>query len=200
MRRRRLLSAALRRLPPLRLVLRLAVRLLTARRRVGVVAVLIDGRGRVLLARHVARPKRPWGLPGGWLAAREAPEAGLARELREELGIEARVGPLLLAEQLDPSESGGVDGLALAFACEVEGGAPRSFEPRSLAWELLEARWFAPSERHPSLADIERPSVARSDSDREVQAETVFTQVWCACNVGDETRKRAGEPRLPEAE
>ena len=159
MRRRRLLSDALRRLPPLRLALRLALRLLTARRRVGVAGVLIDGQGRVLLAEHVARLGQPWGLPGGWLNAREGPEAGLARELREELRIEARIGRLLLAEQQDPARSGGVDGLALVFACEVEGGAPAAFEPRALAWELLDARWFAPGEPWPPLAGIERRAI-----------------------------------------
>jgi ADP-ribose pyrophosphatase YjhB (NUDIX family) len=159
MRRRRLLAEALRSLPPLRVALRLALRLLTPRRRVGVMAVLVDPRGRVLLARHVAHPGRPWGLPGGWLAGRETPETGLARELREELRIEARVGPLLLAEQLDAANSGGVDGLALLFACEVEGEAPASFDPRALAWELLDARWFAPGEPWPPLGDLERRAI-----------------------------------------
>ncbi len=43
--------------------------------------------GRVLLVRHSYR--RGWGLPGGHLRHGEAPAAGAARELYEELGIAA---------------------------------------------------------------------------------------------------------------
>ncbi len=51
---------------------------------------LVDRDGRVLLAR---RPEGKamaglWEFPGGKVAAGEAPEAALARELREELGID----------------------------------------------------------------------------------------------------------------
>ena len=55
-----------------------------------VAAALIDGRGRVLLARRPEGKKMAglWEFPGGKLEAGETPEAGLARELREELGIE----------------------------------------------------------------------------------------------------------------
>ncbi|HEV8194566.1 MAG TPA: NUDIX hydrolase, partial [Ktedonobacterales bacterium] len=41
-----------------------------------------------------------WGLPGGFVRRREQPQRALARELSEELGVEARIGPLLYA-QLD---------------------------------------------------------------------------------------------------
>jgi 8-oxo-dGTP diphosphatase len=53
-------------------------------------AVLLDGEGRVLLAQ---RPQGKslaglWEFPGGKIEAGERPEAALARELHEELGIE----------------------------------------------------------------------------------------------------------------
>jgi 8-oxo-dGTP diphosphatase len=52
-------------------------------------AALLDGRGRVLLAR---RPEgKPmaglWEFPGGKIEPGETPEAALARELEEELGV-----------------------------------------------------------------------------------------------------------------
>jgi 8-oxo-dGTP diphosphatase len=60
-------------------------------------AVLLDGEGRVLLAQ---RPEGKslaglWEFPGGKIEAGERPEAALARELHEELGIEVSVTDLV---------------------------------------------------------------------------------------------------------
>lgn len=51
----------------------------------------------VLLTRHSARGPRPgtWGLPGGGVAHGEDPATTVSRELAEECGLDARVGPLL---------------------------------------------------------------------------------------------------------
>ena len=52
---------------------------------------LIVRRGRVLLTLRARPPfARTWDLPGGFLEEGETPEAGLRRELREELGIRVR--------------------------------------------------------------------------------------------------------------
>lgn len=56
-----------------------------------VAAALVDGEGRVLLAQ---RPEGKslaglWEFPGGKLEPGESPEAGMVRELEEELGITA---------------------------------------------------------------------------------------------------------------
>jgi 8-oxo-dGTP diphosphatase len=67
-----------------------------------VACALVDTDGRVLLAQ---RPEGKalaglWEFPGGKLEAGERPEAGLIRELREELGIEVRepcLAPLTFA-------------------------------------------------------------------------------------------------------
>ena len=55
-----------------------------------VAAALIDGDGRVLLARRPAGKSMAglWEFPGGKLDAGETPEAALVRELQEELGID----------------------------------------------------------------------------------------------------------------
>ncbi|MDX2221640.1 MAG: NUDIX hydrolase [Rhodospirillaceae bacterium] len=62
---------------------------------VGVVGAFFNPAGRVLVLRHVYRRRWPWGLPAGYLAAGEVPEAGMLRELKEETGLDGRVDRIL---------------------------------------------------------------------------------------------------------
>src|SRR5438094_7944885 len=60
---------------------------------VGVVGIGIDPQGRVLLARHrFGAPE--WRFLGGFLETRERVQDALAREVREEPGLETQVGPV----------------------------------------------------------------------------------------------------------
>ncbi|WP_269450766.1 Nudix family hydrolase [Stenotrophomonas sp. MMGLT7] len=63
-----------------------------------VAAVIADRRGRILLTRRTGKSDLAglWEFPGGKLEPGETSEQALVRELREELGIEAEVGPLLM--------------------------------------------------------------------------------------------------------
>ncbi len=67
---------------------------LSGRRRAGAAVAVWYG-GRILLVRHSYR--RGYGLPGGAMKPGETPEAAAARELREEVGIEAQPEELVLA-------------------------------------------------------------------------------------------------------
>ena len=73
-----------------------------------VTAAVIVSRGRVLLARRV--PGGPaggkWEFPGGTIEPGETPEECLARELGEELGLQAVVGRLIAAGRSGSGESG----------------------------------------------------------------------------------------------
>ena len=64
---------------------------------VPVVAAVIRRLGRVLVGRRPADGLSPgqWEFPGGKIQAGETPAAALARELTEELGVSATIGPLV---------------------------------------------------------------------------------------------------------
>ncbi|GIX38374.1 MAG: DNA mismatch repair protein MutT [Silanimonas sp.] len=99
-----------------------------------VAAVLVDGRGHTLLVR-----KRGSGVfiqPGGKREPGEAPEATLARELAEELGLVMVPGSARLLGEFEAEavNEPGRRVRALAFHCAFEG------EPRAQA-EIEEWRW-----------------------------------------------------------
>jgi 8-oxo-dGTP diphosphatase len=78
-----------------------------------------------------------WELPGGKLRPGEEPAEALVRELREELGVAARVGPLV--ERTTHTYPGPFTVDLLFF--EVEGFEG---EPRNLGFDAI--RWAAASE------------------------------------------------------
>lgn len=62
--------------------------------RAAVRALLVDEHDRLLLVRFEFPTATVWTLPGGGLDAGESDEAGLRRELREELGlVDVEIGP-----------------------------------------------------------------------------------------------------------
>ena len=67
-------------------------------RRAAAYVVCRDDLGRLLLTRFVS-PVNPdsgkWTMPGGGMEWGESPEATAARELEEETGLKARIGPVL---------------------------------------------------------------------------------------------------------
>lgn len=134
--------AALVRHRPFNWLLAGAVRLVVPSHRIGVALVAFNAEDELLLLRHVFHPQVPWGLPGGWLNRNEAPADGLARELREETGLRATIGPpLTVAHFAAPSH------MVMVYLGWVEPG------PVKLSAEILEARWFAlsqlPRPEHP---------------------------------------------------
>lgn len=63
---------------------------------VGVGAVIVDERGHVVLIRRRYEPLAGrWSLPGGAVELGETLEAGVAREMLEETGLEVDVGPVI---------------------------------------------------------------------------------------------------------
>ncbi|WP_331767173.1 NUDIX hydrolase [Embleya sp. NBC_00896] len=70
--------------------------------RVVVQALLFAGNGDVLLVEPVDRPG--WEVPGGYLRAGESPAEACVRAVREELGLDPRVGDLLVVDWVPGEE------------------------------------------------------------------------------------------------
>jgi 8-oxo-dGTP diphosphatase len=100
-----------------------------------VAAALVDSERRVLLQQRA--PGRAmaglWEFPGGKLEEAELPERALARELQEELGIEADAESLMPAV-FASAPLGDKHMLLLLYICREWRGEPRPLDASALQW------------------------------------------------------------------
>ncbi|HYW15882.1 MAG TPA: (deoxy)nucleoside triphosphate pyrophosphohydrolase [Allosphingosinicella sp.] len=100
-----------------------------------VAAALVDGGRRVLL--QLRAPGRAmaglWEFPGGKVEEGERPEAALARELEEELGIAVDPGSLTPAA-FASADNDGRHMLLLLYLCREWRGEPRPLDAEELKW------------------------------------------------------------------
>jgi 8-oxo-dGTP diphosphatase len=125
-----------------------------------VAAVLIDGRGRFLLAQRPAGKVYAgyWEFPGGKIEPGESPEAALARELAEELGIEVmRATPWLTRDHDYPHARVRLE----FFRVPRWRGEPRPHENQCFAWQWPSALEVGPMlpANGPILRALELPPV-----------------------------------------
>lgn len=127
-----------------------------------VVGAAVVERGRVLLTRRGPAMSMPgkWEFPGGKVEPDEAPEAALAREVAEELGLAIEVGaPLGRGTAL---VGGRRIVLEVHFARRADGGDPRLTEHDAVGWlgpeELASLDW--PEADLPILAPLRRALAA----------------------------------------
>jgi 8-oxo-dGTP diphosphatase len=100
-----------------------------------VVAGLVVREGRLLAAQRAypADLAGRWEFPGGKVEPGEAPSVALARELHEELGVEAEVHEELLGPT-DGRWPISQDWAIRAYWCAVVSGEPTALEHAALAW------------------------------------------------------------------
>lgn len=103
--------------------------------------LVFDAEGRLLLIHN--RDDARWAVPGGCIEPDESPEEAVAREMREEIGLEVEPeslvgvfgGPQFRVRYTNGDETSYV---TAAFVCAVRGGALRPDGE-----EALDARFFA---------------------------------------------------------
>ena len=106
-------------------------------------AVVLDAGGRVLAARRVTPDG--WEFPGGKVEPGETEPAALARELREELGVEVEVGARVGPEVPIP---GGY--VLRVWTVRLTAGEPARLEHAELRWlapEDLDTVAWLPADR-----------------------------------------------------
>ncbi len=142
-------ATTVRRAPWLMRTARILWRVRQAKFTAGVVGVMFNEAGEVLIVEHVFHPYTPWGLPGGWVDSGEDPAYTIQREIQEELALSVSVGPVLkvkvdLGNHID-----------LAYVCYPSGSIGK------LSNELLDYRWCAPQDL-PRLHSFHAKAIQRA--------------------------------------
>jgi ADP-ribose pyrophosphatase YjhB (NUDIX family) len=107
---------------------------------VSAAALIGDGAGGVLIVKPNYRDR--WTLPGGICEFGEAPRAGCAREVAEELGIDQHIGALLAVDWQQPQEIYGPAARPAVFFI-FDGGSLDSLADIRLQLDELDAWRFA---------------------------------------------------------
>ncbi len=106
-------------------------------------AAVVDG-GRVLVVRRATEPlKGQWSIPGGMLELGEKLREGIAREVREETGLEVEVFDVLdVFDSIFPDSDGRTQYhyVLIDFLCRPVGGELRA------ASDVSEAKWVSAEE------------------------------------------------------
>jgi len=100
-----------------------------------VVAALIEHNGKLLVCqrRRGSKFELMWEFPGGKTEPGEALEQALARELREELGVVARIGPeIYRARHKYPEMKDGIE--LVFFAVSLNPAEVKNLDFEQIAW------------------------------------------------------------------
>jgi NAD+ diphosphatase len=122
-----------------------------------VIAFITDSQGRLLVTRRAKEPRKgSMGLPGGFVDLGESAEQAVAREVKEEAGLDVTSAVYLCSEPNTYPYKGVIyKSLDLAFACTV--GA---MDAAQAADDVAELHWRRPEEIDP--AEFAFDSMAKS--------------------------------------
>ena len=124
------------------------------------VAAIIARNNQILLVEHRKRGQHYWVLPGGRLEGLETLDVALRRELMEELGLEARVGPLVIVSEMLAPDRHVVN---LMFHAEIgEGAEPRldRADPVLAGWQWVSTDQLPRLDFRPPIADTVQEVIA----------------------------------------
>ena len=112
---------------------------------VAVGGIVLDADGVLLVRRGQAPLKGEWSLPGGVVEVGESLELAVAREIREETGLDVRVGPIVeVVDRItsDPNGRVAYHYVIVDYLCHALGG---TLETTS---DAAEARWVRRADLH----------------------------------------------------
>ncbi len=104
--------------------------------------VIINNKNQILLARH----KRYWALPGGWIDIWESIETALNRESIEELNVAAQMDKIIfIQDYLDERKEWKIH--SLEYFCTLKNNSDfenvvNTWKDSSHAFELEDLSWF----------------------------------------------------------
>lgn len=101
---------------------------------------LIERNGKILLCWGKAGNR--WDLPGGRLHEQEDPQAALTRELKEELGIDTNIGPIIGADVWYGSRSG-IPRFMVVYTATMQNEKDKMIIQED---EIEKVAWFDPHE------------------------------------------------------
>ena len=137
-------------------------------------AVIGRADGRILVCsrpagKHMAGK---WEFPGGKIEPGETAEACIRREIREELGMEIAVGPVLTAMEHDY----GVKYVRVTFFLAVSDDAPSAKDHQEFRWvmpDMIDSVDFLDADR-PVSAEIQKKSEKISDIYNKMRQKSVI--------------------------
>lgn len=122
---------------------------------VGMLAVVRNADGEVLIVRHTYRPTVPYGVPSGWLKRGEPLAEAMRREIAEETSLDVEFKRVLAVESCERPTR-----LDVWLEYGFRGGEFRA------SAEVSEAR-FCPLDRLPPLLPAQRAFLAALAADNE---------------------------------
>lgn len=103
-------------------------------------AIIMPRKNEILMMEKAG--KKHWDLPGGKLDRDEDMEAGLRREIREETGLDAKIGRVVHVGHRSFDEADKLDRIMIFYRCET----PQKLEKIKLSDEHSQWRIFTPQD------------------------------------------------------